>query len=72
MVKEFVRLLHPYLGFLLTILFIQLYIPITSEEDISPDVAFTAESKEYHSTAGSPRFTLILGNGLSSLLQIVL
>ena len=68
MVKEFVRLLHPYLGFLLIILFIQLYTPITSEEEICPDIAFTAESKQYHSIAGCTRFTLISGNGLCSLL----
>ena len=72
MVKEFVRLLHPYLGFLLIILFIHLYTPITSEEDICPGLAFAAESKEHHSTEGRTRFTLILGNGLCSLLQIVL
>ena len=68
MVKKFVILLHPCVGFLMIIVFMQLYTPITSEEDMCPDVAFTAESKEYHSIAGLTRFTLILGNGLSSLL----
>jgi Ni,Fe-hydrogenase I cytochrome b subunit len=68
MVKKFVRLFHPCVGFLMIILFMQLYTPITSEEDMCPDVAFTAESKEYHSIAGLTRVTLILGNVLSSLL----
>ena len=68
MVKKFVRLFHPCVGFLMIILFMQLYTPITSEEDMCPDVAFTAESKEYHSIAGLTRVTPILGNVLSSLL----
>ena len=59
MVKKFVRLLHPCVGFFMIILFMQLYTPITSEEDMCPDVAFTVESKEYHSIAGLTHFTLI-------------
>jgi hypothetical protein len=51
-----------------SLLLAQLYTPITSEEDMCPDVAFTAESKEYHSIAGLTRVTPILGNVLSSLL----